>query len=202
MRKFVLVFVCALALALTLAAPAFAEEWKLDPGHSKLKFAIDARMISAEGVFRTFTVKDDINEQALEKSTFEVTIDVSSIFTNAEARDEHLKTKDFFDVEKYPTAQIVVNSLRKVGEGNYEGDASVTIHGVTKQMKLPARILLNEGGILRFRGTVEINRNDFGMTFQSAMNKIEDIATVTYELNLRKPGGGRGGAAPPPKPPQ
>jgi len=194
MRKLSLLVLCALAV------PAFAEEWKLDPGHSKLKFAIDARMISAEGIFRTFTVKDDINEQALEQSKFEITVDVSSIDTNAEARDKHLKSDAFFDVAKFPTALIVVNSLRKVGEGNYEGDASVTIHGVTKQMKLPARILLNEGGRLRFRGTVEINRKDFGVSFQSAMNKIEDIATVTYELNLQKPGSGRGGAAPPPRP--
>jgi polyisoprenoid-binding protein YceI len=193
MKKLVFVMVCALAI------PAFAEEWKLDPGHSKLKFSIDARMVNAEGVFRTFTVKDDINEQALEQSKFEITVDVGSIDTNAEARDKHLKSDAFFDVVKFPTAQIVVNSLRKVGEGNYEGDASVTIHGITKQMKLPARILLNEGGILRFRGTVELNRKDFGMTFNSAMNKIEDIATVTYELNLRKPNQGRGGA-PPPRP--
>jgi polyisoprenoid-binding protein YceI len=198
MKKFVLVVFCVVTTATLAVTSAAAEEWKLDPNHSKLKFAIDARMISAEGVFRTFSVKDDINEQALEKSTFEVTVDTSSIDTNSEQRDKHLKSDAFFDVAKFPTAQIVVSSLRKVGEGNYEGDASVTIHGITKQMKLPARILLNEGGILRFRGTVEINRKDFGVSFQSAMNKIEDIATVTYELNLRKPGGGRGGAAPPP----
>ena len=139
MSKLVLVVFCALALT----TPAFAEEWKLDPAHSKLKFAIDARMISAEGVFRTYTVKDDINEQALEQSKFEITVDVGSIDTNAAQRDTHLKSKDFFDVATFPTAQIVVNSLRKVGEGNYEGDAMITIHGVTKQIKLPARILLN-----------------------------------------------------------
>jgi polyisoprenoid-binding protein YceI len=186
--------------AAVLALPAAAEEWKLDPAHSKLKFAIDAKMISAEGVFRTFSVKDDINEQAMEQSKIEMTVDVSSLDTNSTQRDNHLKSDAFFDVAKFPTATILVKSIRKVSEGNYEGDGEITIHGVTKPIKLPARILLNEGGRLRFRGSVEINRMDFGVKFQSPMNHIEDIATVTYELNLQKPRSG--GAPPPPKPNQ
>lgn len=183
MKKFVLVVLCAAALAL----PAAAEEWQLDPAHSKLKFAIDARMIGAEGIFRRWNVKADINEQALEQSKIDMTIDMSSIDTNSDRRDTHLKSPDFFDVAKFPEAKIVVKSIRKVGEGNYEGDGEITLHGVTKPVKLPARILLNEQGILRFRGTVEINRMDFGVKYNSNMNKIEDIATVTYELNLHKP---------------
>src|ERR1035438_2329569 len=120
MKKTFLAVLCVLGIV-AMARPAAAEEWKLDPGHSKLKFAIDARMISAEGVFRTFTVKDDINEQALEKSHIEMTVDVGSLDTNSTQRDAHLKSDAFFDAAKFPTAQIVVNSIRKVGEGNYEG---------------------------------------------------------------------------------
>ncbi len=176
--------------AVVLALPAAAEEWKLDPAHSKLKFAIDAKMISAEGVFRTFAVKDDINEQALEQSKIEMTVDVASLDTNSTQRDNHLRSDAFFDVAKYPTAQIVVKFLRKVSEGNYEGDGEITIRGVTKPIKLPVKILLNEGGRLRFRGSVEINRMDFGVKFNSPVNHIEDIATVTYELNLQKPKSG------------
>ena len=190
MKKTMLAVILALGV---LALPAAAEQWNLDPGHSKLKFAIDAKMISAEGIFRTFTIKDDINADALEKSTFEMTVDVSSIDTNSAQRDAHLKSDAFFDVAKYPTALIVLKSLRKTGEGSYEGDGEITLHGVTKPIKLPAKILLNEGGRLRFRGSVEINRQDFGIKFNSAMNHIEDIATVTYELNLQKP---RSGAPP------
>ena len=173
-----------------LALPAAAEQWNLDPGHSKLKFAIDAKMISAEGIFRTFTIKDDINEQALEKSSFEMTVDVGSIDTNSGQRDGHLKSDAFFDVAKFPTATIVVKSFRKTGTDSYEGDGEITLHGVTKPIKLPAKILLNEGGRIRFRGTVEINRQDFGIKFNSAMNPIQDVATVTYELNLQKPKSG------------
>ncbi len=193
MKKTLFTAFCAVVAAALVALPASAEEWKLDPNHSKLKFAIDAKLISAEGIFRTFTIKDDINEQALEKSSFDMTVDVSSIDTNSQQRDNHLKSDAFFDVAKYPTAHIAVNSIAKLPDGSYEGTGEITLHGVTKPIKLPVKILLNEGGRLRFRGTVEINRQDFGIKFNSPVNHIEDIATVTYELNLQKP---RSGGAP------
>jgi len=164
-----------------------AEIWNLDAGHSKLRFTAEARMISADGMFRKFDVKADINDQALEKSQIEVTVDVASIDTNSERRDNHLRSDAFFDATKFPTSTIKITGIRKLSDTSYEADADITIRDVTKQVKLPARILLNEAGILRFRGTVELNRMDYGVKFNSTMNKIEDVVSVTYELNLRKP---------------
>ncbi len=172
---------------IVLSAGLQAEQWVLDAGHSKLRFTAEARLISADGVFRKFDVKADINEQALEQSQIEVTVDMTTIDTNSERRDNHLKSPDFFDVAKFPTAAIKITGIRKVSDTNYEADADVTIRDVTKQMKLPARILLNEAGILRFRGSVDLNRMEFGVKYNGAMNKIEDVVSVTYELNLRKP---------------
>ena len=183
MKKVLLGLFCVALLSVGLSA----EQWVLDGNHSKLRFTAEARMISADGAFRKFDVKADINEQELEKSQIEVTVDMTTIDTNSERRDNHLKTPDFFDVAKFPTASIKVTGIRKLSDTSYEADAQVTIRDVSKPMKLPARILLKEGGILRFRGTVELNRMDFGVKYNSGMNKIEDIVTVTYELNLRKP---------------
>lgn len=191
--KVLVVFACVAALAI----PAAAEEWVCDYNHSKLKFAIEARMIGAEGIFHKYAVKADVDEKALENTKLEVTIDMSTIDTNAEGRDRHLKTPDFFDVAKFPESKIVVKSIKKISDTNYEGDGEITMHGVTKSVKLPARVLINEGGILRFRGQVDLNRKDFGMTYDRGPNKIEDTATVTYEFNLRKPQNRpAGGAAP------
>lgn len=170
-----------------LSVGAWAETWNLDAGHSKLRFTAEARFLSADGMFRKFEVKADVNDQALEKSQIEVTIDTTSIDTNSERRDTHLKSPDFFDVAKFPTATVKINGIRKISDQEFEADADVTIHGVTKQMKLPARVLLFEGGRLRFRGTIPLNRMDFGIKYNSTMNKIDDIVSVTYELNLAKP---------------
>jgi len=183
MKKIWVGALCATVFSVGL----YAEQWNLDAAHSKLKFAVEARMIGAEGVFRKYDVKADINEQELEKSQIEVTVDMTTIDTNAERRDNHLKSPDFFDVAKFPTATIKITGIRKVSDTSYEADGQVTIRDVTKPMKLPARILLKEGGILRFRGTVELNRMDFGVKYNSGMNKIEETVSVTYELNLRKP---------------
>ncbi len=195
MKKFLLTILCTAAVAL----PVAAEEWRLDTNHSKLKFPIEARVTGAEGLFHTYTVKDDIDEKNLEKSKFEVTVDMTSLDTNSEPRDKHLKTPDFFDVAQFPTAKIAVNSIKKLSDTTFEGEGTITLHGVTKSAKFPVRILLNEGGILRFRGQVEINRKEYGVSYDKGPNKIEDVATVTYEFNLRKPGQGKGGPPPAPK---
>jgi polyisoprenoid-binding protein YceI len=187
MKKTMLAVILALGV---LALPAAAEEWKLDPNHSRVKFSIEAKLFGAEGIFHTVTVKDDINEKALEQSKLEMTIDINSLDTANAKRDEDIKKEAFFDVAKYPTATIVVKSIRKIGEANYEGDAELTLHGVTKPVKLPAQILLNDAGRLRFRGSLQINRQDYGVSGNSGMNHIEDIATITYELNLQKPRSG------------
>lgn len=183
MKKLLLGILCVTLLPVGLSA----EVWNLDAAHSKLRFTAEARFISADGVFRKFEVKSDINEQELEKSQIEVSVDMTSIDTNSDRRDNHLKSPDFFDVAKFPTASIKISGIRKVSDTSYEADGEVTIRDVTKPMKLPARILLKEAGILRFRGTVELNRLDFGVKYNSNMNKIEDVVSVTYELNLRKP---------------
>ena len=203
MKKLVLALFCSLLLTLPLAA----EEWNLDPAHSKVRFTAEARFLSADGIFRKFQVKADVNEAELEKSAIDMVVDVASIDTNVGKRDDHLRSDAFFDVAHYPTAHIAVGQIRKLSTGNYEGDGQITIRGVTKPLRLPARILLMEGGRLRFRGTVEINRMDFGVSYNGAMNKIEDMVSITYELNLvkpRPPGQGPGQAPAPPaaKPPQ
>lgn len=183
MKKVLLGILCVTLLSVGLSA----EIWNLDAAHSKLRFTAEARFISADGVFRKFDVKADINDQELEKSQIEVTVDMTTIDTNSERRDNHLKSPDFFDVVKFPTSTIKITGIRKLSDTSYEADADVTIRDVTKQMKLPARILLKEAGIVRFRGTVELNRMDFGVKYQGGVNKIEDVVSVTYELNLRKP---------------
>src|SRR6266436_6530182 len=111
MKKTVWIVLLAL-LALTL--PVAAEDWELDANHSKLKFAIEARMIGAEGFFHKWNVKADVDNKNLEKTKIEVTIDMSSIDTNSDRRDTHLKSPDFFDVAKFPESKIVVKSARKV----------------------------------------------------------------------------------------
>lgn len=174
-------------LAFLLTTPAAAEEWVLDAAHSKIVFTAEARFFSADGQFRKFNVKADVDDKALENSKVMVTVDVASIDTNNERRDKHLRSKDFFDVANHSTATINIKGIRKLSDTSFEADGEITIRGVTKPIQLPVRILLFENGILRFRGSVEMNRKDFGVSYNSRLNPIHDIVGVRYEVNLRKP---------------
>lgn len=184
MRKLFLYIAVSL---FTLVSPVWAEQWALDANHSKIVFTAEARFFSSDGLFRKFDVKADIDEAALEKSKVEVTVDVASIDTNNDRRDKHLRSKDFFDAETHPTATINIKGIRKISATQFEADGEVTIRGVTKSVALPVRIVLFESGILRFRGNVDLNRKDFGVSYNSRMNPVEDIVGVRYEVNLRKP---------------
>lgn len=176
-----------LVLLFAIAITAPAAEWRLDAGHSKIAFTAESRFFGGDGLFRKFDVKADVDEKALEKSSVAITVDVTSIDTNNERRDKHLKSADFFDVEKHPTANIQIKDIRKISERDYEANADITIRGVTKPVKLPVKVVLFEEGRLRLRGTVELNRKDFGVSYSSRMNPIQDMVEIRYEIGLLKP---------------
>jgi polyisoprenoid-binding protein YceI len=170
-----------------LALPAPGAEWAMDAAHSKLTFTAESRFFSADGQFRKFLVKADVDEQKLENSKIAVSVDVASLDTNNETRDNHLRSKDFFDAATYPAATINIKAIRKAAENSYAAESEITLRGVTKNVVLPVRVLLFENGLLRFRGETELNRKDFGISYDSRMNPISDAVLIRYEVNLRKP---------------
>ncbi len=170
----------------------WADEWILDPLHSKIEFTADSRLVRADGQFHKFTVKADVDDKQLEKSKVTIVVDVASIDTANERRDNHLRTKDFFDVETHPQATIEVKSLRKLSPTEYEASAEVKLHGVAKSLTLPMEILAFEGGVLHFRGASQISRKDFGIgtdttgSVVNVANPIRDLVAIRYEMDLRK----------------
>jgi len=189
----VCVFTCA----------AKAEEWVFNPLHSKIEFTASSRLTKTDGQFRRFTAKVDVNDKALERSSMLVTIDVASLDTDNEDRDEHLRTKDFFDVEAYPSATIEVKGVRKASPSEYEASAAVTIRGVTKTLALRMMIVTFENGVLRFQGAAEISQKEFGIgsnsqqSIASMANPLQDLVAIRYEMDMRKPAPPRQGAGRP-----
>ena len=110
-------------------------KWAIDPAHSEITFKVKHLMISnVKGEFRTFQA--DIDGEDFTKSTISAYIDASSISTNNNDRDTHLKSPDFFEVEKYPEITFVSTSLKKVDDNAFELIGNLTIKGVTKEIKL------------------------------------------------------------------
>ena len=138
-------------LFLLLAAILFSTElfaqstWKADPMHSKLTFSTTHLGISdVTGLFKTFGVTVRTNEPDFSDAVFELSVDVKSINTEVEMRDNHLRSADFFDADKYPAMTFKSTSIRKVGKDRYKISGNLTMHGVTKAVTMD----------LWYRGTI------------------------------------------------
>ena len=166
MKKLVLLS----ATVLTLLAFTTVSNWKVDNAHSKLGFSITHLGISdVTGLFKTFDVKVTNSKDNFSDAVFEMTADIASIDTEVEMRDNHLKSADFFDAEKFPKLSFKSTGIKPAGKDKYKLSGNLTMHGVTKPVTLD----------LWYRGTVEnpmskkptsdfqvtgtIKRSDFGV---------------------------------------
>lgn len=172
------------AIMLT-AGVAGAQTWALDKSHAKLGFGVTHLLISeVEGSFNSFDAKITSSKEDFSDAMIELTADTKTINTNNEDRDKHLKTPDFFDVEKFPTLTFKSKSLKKVEGKKYALTGDLTLHGITKPVTLD--VTLNGVGvhpytkktISGFKISGVIKRSDFnlGATFNAA--------TVSDEVNI------------------
>lgn len=147
--------------------------WTFDPAHTSIGFVVKHLMAAkVRGGFKSFTGTIDQGEDSASTSA-RVSIDTASIDTGAQDRDNHLRSGDFFDVENHPT--ITFESTRISGGGtDYTVEGDLTIKGTTK----PVRIDMTYGGLMAdpwgnekaiFSGTTSINREDFGLTWNQAL---------------------------------
>lgn len=155
---------------LFVAGSTFAQTWSLDKAHAKLGFGVTHLLISeVEGSFKVFDAKITASKEDLSDAVFELTAQTNSINTDVENRDKHLKSPDFFDVEKFPTLTFKSTSFKKVEDKKYKLVGDLTMHGVTKSIELdvilngPAVHPYNKKTIVGFKVTGTIKRTDFGV---------------------------------------
>jgi polyisoprenoid-binding protein YceI len=166
--KRTLAALAVLVPALVLAEPAV---WKIDPSHTHSTFTIRHLVISnVRGEFRSTSGAVKIDEQDPSRSSVEAVIDAASIHTREEKRDAHLRSADFFDVEKYPTITFRSSKVEKAGEG-YKVTGDLTMHGVTKPVVLEVTSLTPEIKDMQGKprrglsARTTIDRRDFGLTW-------------------------------------
>jgi polyisoprenoid-binding protein YceI len=163
----------AIVLSSFIALSAFTTAvttWQNDDFHSQLGFTVTHLGISdISGTFNDFDVKVTSSKPDFSDAQFEMTAKTASIDTRVEPRDQHLKSPDFFDAEKYSTLTFKSTSLKAAGKNKYKLNGNLTMHGVTKPVTMD----------LVYKGTVEnpmskkattgfqvsgvIKRSDFGV---------------------------------------
>jgi polyisoprenoid-binding protein YceI len=173
-------------------APIPGGDYKIDPAHSIIGFAIRHLEINwVEGRFKDFTGTIRYDDKDVTKSSVDFTAKVESIDTGVAARDKHLRTADFFEVEKYPEMTFKSTRVERKGKDQYVLHGDLTLKGVTKQVALPFTIT---GAIKDARGTTrfginaqtKINRRDYGITWGKALENggIDVGNEVMIELHL------------------
>lgn len=181
-------------LLLVLPNPARAG-WEIDPAHSRIGFKVRHLMVSTvSGEFRKYRATLDIDDRAIEKSSVSVTIDTASIDTGIAKRDDHLRSADFFDVAKYPDMTFVGRRITRSGSGPILLTGDLTIRGITRPVTLTVTELTQPvkdpwGGERRgASATAEINRKDFGLTWNRALETggvvVGDQVRIEIDLEL------------------
>jgi len=171
--------------------------WNIDPVHSVAEFKVKHMMISnVKGQFTRVKGVLTLDETNLLNSRAEASIDAASIQTRDEQRDAHLKSADFFDVEKFPTLSFKSTSISRVGDGELAVEGDLAIHGVTRKVLFavegPTSPSKDPWGNTRLglSATTKINRKDFGLTWNSALESggilVGDEVTLTLELQFVK----------------
>ena len=186
MRRFA-AFLCLLVtIALVLAPVGRAERkpYVFDKSHSEINFVAEALLLTAHGFFERFDGDVQMDPENLNNSTLRLEIETASINTRVEARDNDLRSERFFDAANHPKITFVATKIAKVDDKNLRVTGDLTIRGVTKTIEAPIFVVFLRDGRGRFKGEFTINRQDFGVSYNSRMNPIEDLVKVQFDLNL------------------
>lgn len=183
-----------------LILPVFAQEtWQIDTAHSSAQFAVKHMMVSTvRGQFGKITGTVKYDPKAPEKSSVEAVIDVNTIDTREPKRDAHLRSPDFFDVEKYPTMSFKSTSVKQAGAGKLKVTGDLTMHGVTRQVTFDvegpsAPVPDGKGGFKSgASATARIKRSEFGLTWNRILEaggvSVSDEVDLTIDVQLNKSG--------------
>jgi polyisoprenoid-binding protein YceI len=184
----------------TLATPQIATTtttWNIDPVHSTAEFKVKHMMISnVKGQFTGVKGTLTLDESKVINSRVEASIDAASINTHEAQRDAHLKSADFFDVEKFPTLSFKSTRITRASDGDLAVAGDLTIHGVTRNVVFtvegPTAPGKDPWGNTRvgLTATTKINRKDFGLTWNAALETggilVGDDVTITLEVQFVK----------------
>jgi polyisoprenoid-binding protein YceI len=171
--------------------------WNIDPVHSIAEFKVKHMMISyVKGHFSKVSGSLVMDESDLAKSRIEASIDAASIETRDAQRDAHLRSADFFDVEKFPTLSFKSGRISIVRDGELKVEGDLTIHGVTRKavfaVEGPTPPAKDPWGNTRLAvsATTKVNRKDFGLTWNAALETggilVGDEVTLALELEFVK----------------
>lgn len=172
-----------------------AGTYSIDPVHSRVGFAVrHLGIATVRGHFGSFEGSFEIGDE-LDSAKVYGSVEAASVDTQEQQRDDHLRSADFFDVERFPRIEFASKQIRPLDEDSFEIVGDLTMHGVTREISLNAEILGtesdpwgNERVGVEARG--ELNRKDYGMTFNQVLGSgnvlVSDKVKLVLEASVVK----------------
>jgi polyisoprenoid-binding protein YceI len=179
-------------LGLLASVRGAVETYAIDPVHSSVGFTIRHFFTNVPGVFTKFSGTIAVDRDNLQNSSVTATIEVPSVDTRTQQRDDHLRSPAFFDAAKFPTMTFKSTAWTQTAEGVFDVAGDLTIKGVTKPVVLKVKLLgfgpgMPPGTMLSgWEASTTLNRNDFGITtFPKVLG--DDVAVaISIEADLQK----------------
>jgi polyisoprenoid-binding protein YceI len=173
-------------------------DWDFDPAHTRIGFSARHAMVTTvRGSFNDVTGRFYADVDDMSKSYAEVTLKAASVDTRNQQRDDHLRSADFFDVEKWPDIRFESTQIEEVEENAYMVSGNLTIRDVTKPVTIPIELIgvqADAFGALRagFEGSRRINRRDFGLEWNMPLDAggvlVSEKISLEFEISAIKRG--------------
>lgn len=192
--------ISTLILALYIGVFSFTEghaqdatKWKIDQPHTTVNFSVDHFFSAVLGQFQGFEGTFIFDSENLKGSSFAFTIDVTSVNTDSDKRDNHLQSKDFFNAKEYPKMTFTSTKIEKVSGDNYMASGKLTIRDVTKDVKLPFKItgemqhpMMKGTTILGLEFKYTLDRTEYGVGTGdwAATAVVGDEVEITIPMEL------------------
>ncbi|HEX2534625.1 MAG TPA: YceI family protein [Chitinophagaceae bacterium] len=168
--------------------------WQNDDAHSQLAFTVTHLGISdVSGTFNDFDVKVTTSKPDFSDAQFELTAKIASIDTRVDQRDNHLKSPDFFDAEKYPALTFKSTGLKPAGKNQYKLTGNLTLHGVTKPVTMDLFYKgtiehpMNKKATAGFQVSGTIKRSDFGVGDKFPAPMVSDEVRIKADGEFVQP---------------
>lgn len=174
-----------------LPAAILAQTWKNDPAHSRMEFTISHNLISElGGVFNDYTITAEGTETDFSDATIDVVVQTKSVDTEVDKRDEHLRSPDFFDVDRFPEMRFKSNQIRQIDGNTFLVTGDLTLHGITKSVDLT---MVYNGSFTKdgkstsgITVTGSILRPDFDLGPDFPIAVIGDKVTLTVNAEMKQ----------------
>jgi len=178
MRPAIYALTVSAIVLLSIRSARAAERYTFDQNGSKIGFDVRHLLGKARGQFHHFSGTIDLDRDAPERSSVSARIEVASIDTGINKRDEHLKSAEFFDVAKHPAITFKSRSVKRTSDNAGDVTGDLTMHGVTRSIVLHVELLNSPSGErTQWKvTTAPLKRRDFGLMFGSTAEAVSGIA--------------------------